>query len=126
MYIKRQTLTLKVPITTAAEDKLSDTFPHFRKKKVWYFMRIVCQSDLGLGYLSMATSVRNFRTFTVCVSDLSLQRVKERKTYLDQDIDDDDIEGKRSYNLDEKLASTKHNKDYVTTGLRGEGEAYLV
>ena len=73
----------------------------------------------------MATSVRNFRTLTVCVPDLSLQRVKERKTYLDQDIDDDDIEGKRSYNLDEKLASTKHNKDYVTTGLRGEGKGYL-
>ena len=76
--------------------------------------------------LLQATSVRNFRTLTVHVPDLSLQRVKERKTYLDQDIDDDDIEGKRSYNLDEKLASTKHNKDYVTTGLRGEGKAYLV
>ena len=51
------------------------------------------------------------------------QRVKERKTYLDQDIDDDEIEGKRTYNLEERLASTKHNKSFVITDLRGEGMA---
>ena len=33
-------LTLKAPITTAADDKYGDKFPKFWKNKVWYFMRI--------------------------------------------------------------------------------------
>ena len=49
--------------------------------------------------------------------------MKERKTYLDHDLDDDDIDGKRIYNLDEKLASTKHNKSFVIKDLHGKGEA---
>ena len=36
-------LTLKAPITTAADDKFCYIFPNFWKNKVWYFMRIVCQ-----------------------------------------------------------------------------------
>ena len=39
-------LTLKAPITTAADGKFCDIFPTFRKNKVWYFMRIVCQQIL--------------------------------------------------------------------------------
>ena len=35
-------LTLKVPITTAADD----TFCNVEKNKVWYLMRIVCQQAL--------------------------------------------------------------------------------
>ena len=39
-------LTLKAPITTAADDKYGDNFPNFWKNKVWYFMRIVCQQTI--------------------------------------------------------------------------------
>lgn len=48
------------------------------------------------------------------------QRVKERKTYTDVDLDDDDIDGKRSYTLDEKLRSNKYNRKYVNE-LTGTG-----
>ena len=47
--------------------------------------------------------------------------MKERKTYTDVDLDDDDIDGKRSYTLDEKLKSNKYNKKYVTE-LKGSGK----
>ena len=53
--------------------------------------------------------------------DLYFQRAKERKTYLDEDLDDDEIDGKRNYSVDEKLASTKYNKSFVVTDLKGEG-----
>ncbi|XP_062590943.1 lysine-specific demethylase 2A-like isoform X1 [Saccostrea cucullata] len=46
-------------------------------------------------------------------------RVKERKHYTDVDLDDDDIDGKRSYTLDEKLKSNKYSKKYVKE-LKGE------
>ncbi|KAK3085173.1 hypothetical protein FSP39_025494 [Pinctada imbricata] len=49
----------------------------------------------------------------------TMQRVKERKTYTDVDIDDDEIEGKRNYALDEKLRSPKYCRDYVQQ-LKGE------
>jgi hypothetical protein len=49
-----------------------------------------------------------------------LQRIKEKKTYSEEVIDDDEIEGKRMYSVDEKLRSTKYNKDYVQI-LKGEG-----
>ena len=39
-------LTLKAPITTAADDKYGDNFPNFWKNTVWYFMRIVCQQTI--------------------------------------------------------------------------------
>ena len=38
-----QLLALKVPIKTAADDKFCGILPNFQKKKVPYFMRIVCQ-----------------------------------------------------------------------------------
>ncbi|OWF40995.1 lysine-specific demethylase 2A-like [Mizuhopecten yessoensis] len=40
-------------------------------------------------------------------------RAKERKTYTDEDLDDDDIEGKRAFNLEDKLQSKKYNKNFV-------------
>ena len=43
-------LTLKAPITTAADDKFSDIFPNFRKNKEWYFKRIVCQQTILMKY----------------------------------------------------------------------------
>lgn len=49
------------------------------------------------------------------------QRVKERKTYTDHELDDDEIEGKRSYKIEDKLASDRYNKDYVKK-LAGEGK----
>ena len=38
----KRRLTLKVPITAAADDKFCDLFPSFRKNKVCYCLRIVC------------------------------------------------------------------------------------
>ena len=55
-----------------------------------------------------------------------LQRVKERKTYLDEDLDDDEIDGKRNYSVDEKLSSTKYNKSFVITDLKGEGKDWHI
>lgn len=49
------------------------------------------------------------------------QRVKERKTYTDHELDDDEIEGKRSYKIEDKLASDRYSKDYVKK-LAGEGK----
>ena len=43
-------LTLKAPITTAADDNFCDIFPNLRKNKVWYFMRIVCQQTILMKY----------------------------------------------------------------------------
>lgn len=40
-------------------------------------------------------------------------RAKERKHYTDEDIDDDEIEGKRNYSLDEKLHSIQFEGDFV-------------
>ena len=37
-YISLFYLTLKAPITTAADDKYGDNFPNFWKNKVWYFI----------------------------------------------------------------------------------------
>ena len=39
-------LTLKAPITTAADEKFCDNFPIFDKNKVWYYMRIVSQQTI--------------------------------------------------------------------------------
>ena len=48
------------------------------------------------------------------------QRVKERKVYLDHDLDDDEIEGKRNFSVEEKLNSTKYNAKFVKY-VKGEG-----
>lgn len=53
----------------------------------------------------------------ICV----FQRIKEKKTYTDVDIDDDEIEGKRNYSIEEKLKSHRYNKRYVRH-LKGEGK----
>ena len=41
--------------------------------------------------------------------------------YTDGDLDDDDIEGKRSYKIEDKIANNRHNRDYVRK-LHGEGK----
>ena len=44
-------LTLKAPITTAADNKFFLTsFLIFDKNKVWYFMRIICQQTILMKY----------------------------------------------------------------------------
>ena len=48
-------LTLKAPITTAADGKFCDIFSYFRKNKVWYFMRIVCQQMILMKYHTLFT-----------------------------------------------------------------------
>jgi len=40
-------------------------------------------------------------------------RAKERKKYIDHEIDEDDIDGKRSYSVEEKLQSESFNADLV-------------
>lgn len=50
--------------------------------------------------------------------------MKERKTYTDHELDDDEIEGKRSYKIEDKLKSDKYNKDYVKK-LIGEGIVFF-
>ena len=51
-----------------------------------------------------------------------LQRQKERRVYTDQDIDDDEIEGKRLFSIEEKLNSPKYNASFVITRDSGEGK----
>ena len=46
-------LTIKAPITTAADNKFSDIFPNLRKKNKVYFMRIVCQQTILMKYLAL-------------------------------------------------------------------------
>ncbi|VDI45850.1 F-box and leucine-rich repeat protein 10/11 [Mytilus galloprovincialis] len=48
-----------------------------------------------------------------------LNRVKEKKIYSEEGIDYDEIEGKRTYSVEEKLKSTKYNKEFVKI-LKGE------
>lgn len=40
--------------------------------------------------------------------------------YLDHELDDDDIEGKRSYKIEDKIENDSHTRDYVRK-LHGEG-----
>ncbi|XP_064613441.1 lysine-specific demethylase 2A-like isoform X2 [Liolophura sinensis] len=42
-------------------------------------------------------------------------RAKERKRYTDEDIDDDEIEGKRSFDVLDKLKSDRYTGDFVET-----------
>ena len=43
-------LAHKAPFTSATDNKFSNIFPKFRKNKVWYFMRIVCQHTILMKY----------------------------------------------------------------------------
>ena len=50
-----------------------------------------------------------------------LQRKQERKVYADEDIDDDEIEGKRLFGVDEKLASNKYHHKFAKV-MKGHGK----
>ena len=52
---------------------------------------------------------------------IRLQRAKERKHYTDMDIDEDDIDGKRNYNIEEKLLRNNFTGDFVQE-MKGHGE----
>ena len=43
-------LTVKAPITAAADDNFWVIFINFRKNKAWYYMRIVCQQTILMKY----------------------------------------------------------------------------
>ena len=49
------------------------------------------------------------------------QRAKERKHYTDMDIDEDDIDGKRNYNIEEKLLRNNFTGNFVQE-MKGHGE----
>ena len=59
--------TLKTPITTAADDKFCDNFLNFRKKKIEYFMRIVCQQTILLKYHALFVNFEKSATFETVV-----------------------------------------------------------
>ena len=56
----------------------------------------------------------------VYVGVVLLQRKQERKVYADEDIDDDEIEGKRLFSVEEKLASNKYHHKFAKQ-LKGHG-----
>ena len=60
-------LNLKAPIMTAADDKFFDIFPNFRKNKVRYFMRIVCQQTILMKYHALFVIFENAAKFLIVV-----------------------------------------------------------
>ena len=60
-------LTLKAPIMTAADDKFCDIFPSFRKNKVWYYMRIVCQQMILMKYHALFVVFEKAAKFVIVV-----------------------------------------------------------
>ena len=59
-------LTLKAPITTAADDNFCEIFPNFRKNKV-YFMRIVCQQTILMKYHALFVIFEKAAKFAIVV-----------------------------------------------------------
>ena len=61
-------LTLKAPITTAADNKFCDIFANFQKNnKVWYFMRIVCQQTILIKYHALFVIFEEAAKFEIVV-----------------------------------------------------------
>ena len=61
-------LTLKAPITTAADDKVCEIFANFRKKLgMIYFMRIVCQQTILLKYHALFVIFEKAEKFKIVV-----------------------------------------------------------
>jgi F-box/leucine-rich repeat protein 10/11 len=50
-----------------------------------------------------------------------LQRQLDRKTYIDEGLDDDEIDGKRTFDVQEKLKSDRYNAEFVKH-LNGSGK----
>ena len=60
-------LTLKAPITTAADEKFCDIFPNFQKNKVWYFMRIICKQTIFMKYHAIFVIFEKAAKFEIVV-----------------------------------------------------------
>ena len=60
-------LALKAPIMTAAGDKFCNIFPSFQQKKVWYFMRIVCQQTILMKYHALFVIFEKAAKFEIVV-----------------------------------------------------------
>ena len=60
-------LTLKAPITTAADDKFCAPFPIFDKNKVWYYMRIVCQQTILMKYHALFVIFEKAAKFAIAL-----------------------------------------------------------
>ena len=59
-------VTLKAPITTAADDKFWYIFPSFRQNKVWYFMKIICQQTILTKYHALFVIFEKVACFENC------------------------------------------------------------
>ena len=63
-----QILTLKAPITTAADNKFSDIFLNLQKKNTaWYFMWIVCQQMIPMKYYALFVIFKKVAKFEIVV-----------------------------------------------------------
>ena len=63
-------LTLKAPITTAANRKFWTSFLIFEKNKVWYFMRIVCQQTIPMKYHALFVNFEKAAKIFNCTCNL--------------------------------------------------------
>ena len=62
-----QILTLKVPITTAADNKFWDIIPIFDKNKVWYYLRIICKQTIFMKYHALFVIFEKEAKFEIVV-----------------------------------------------------------
>ena len=60
-------LTLKAPITTAADDNFATSFLIFKRNKEWYFMRIVCQQTILMKYHALFVIFEKVAKFEIVV-----------------------------------------------------------
>ena len=60
-------LTLKAPITTAADDKFWKILLNFRKNKVWHIIRIVCQQTILMKYHALFVIFEKAAKFEIVV-----------------------------------------------------------
>lgn len=61
------------------------------------------------------------KSLLVFFSTEYVQRKQQRRNYDDEAIGDDEIEGKRTFNVDEKLQSTKFEEETFVKSMKGTG-----
>lgn len=64
------------------------------------------------------------KVYDFILLSLSPQRGTMRRRYEDDGISDDEIEGKRTFDLEEKLHTNKYNANFVTF-MEGKGQYHL-
>lgn len=67
---------------------------------------------------------RHEKVHDLILMSLSLQRGTMRRRYEDDGISDDEIEGKRTFDLEEKLHTNKYNANFVTF-MEGKGQYHF-